>query len=123
MAHEQRGEFKQAAADQAARASELPWQIPIAGSVSGPKPRPVRRASSRQLKGAHQRARNACLRHYHFATAYAALEDKDGAFRYLFESCAAHEMWISFIQIDPKMDALRGDPRYAELQRRISLNA
>jgi hypothetical protein len=53
--------------------------------------------------------------------AYAALEEKDTAFRYLLESCAAHEMWASFIQIDPKMDALRNDRRYSELRRGLSL--
>jgi hypothetical protein len=48
--------------------------------------------------------------------AHAALGDKDAAFRYLVDSCDANEMWVSFIQVDPKMDALQQDRRYAELR-------
>ena len=79
------------------------------------------RAARRQLKEANQAAKYSSLPHYHIGMAYAALGEKDNAFRCLLESCSVHEMWASFIQIDPKMDALRNDRRYMDLRRGLSL--
>jgi tetratricopeptide (TPR) repeat protein len=58
---------------------------------------------------------------YHLAMAYAALGQNDAAFQWLASACEAHDMWINFIKVDPKMDSLRRDARYLELLRRITL--
>jgi eukaryotic-like serine/threonine-protein kinase len=58
---------------------------------------------------------------YHLAMAYAALGENDLAFQWLDTACEAHDMWINFIKVDPKMDSLRRDPRYMELLRRVTV--
>ena len=58
---------------------------------------------------------------YHLAMVYAALGQNDAAFEWLGTAFEAHDMWINFIKVDPKMDSLRRDPRYMELLRRIGL--
>ena len=58
---------------------------------------------------------------YHLAMAYAALGQNDAAFEWLSTAFKAHDMWINFIKVDPKMDSLRRDPRYMELLQRIGL--
>ena len=58
---------------------------------------------------------------YHLAMVYAALGNNDAAFKRLDTAFEAHDMWINFIKVDPKMDSLRRDPRYLELLRRIAL--
>ncbi|MGI8883239.1 MAG: TPR end-of-group domain-containing protein, partial [Pyrinomonadaceae bacterium] len=47
--------------------------------------------------------------------------DKDKAFEYLEKSYQRHEWGISYLQIDPSLDVLRGDLRFDELVRRVGL--
>jgi eukaryotic-like serine/threonine-protein kinase len=48
-----------------------------------------------------------------------ALGDRDGAFVALDQALAAHSEDLLWIQVDPKLRALRGDPRYARLLKRM----
>jgi len=123
MAHDEKGQYRQAAADQRRALRHFPGQSPLlaaslarslalAGDHQGAR---------RQLREANQAASHSALPHYHFAVAHAALGEKDAAFRGLLESSSAHEMWVSFVEVDPKIDSLRNDGRYAELLRRLSL--
>ncbi|MCA1623999.1 MAG: tetratricopeptide repeat protein, partial [Acidobacteria bacterium] len=45
--------------------------------------------------------------------------NKDKAFEYLEKSYQRREMWMAYLQVDPRLDALRDDPRFAELVRRV----
>jgi len=58
---------------------------------------------------------------YHLAMVYASLGQNDVAFEWLDKAFEAHDMWINFLKVDPKMDSLRRSPRYIELLRRIAL--
>lgn len=53
---------------------------------------------------------------------YAALGDKDEAFKWLELSFARREESLCNIKIDPKWDPLRDDPRYVELVRKVGLS-
>jgi len=123
LAHDEKGQHRQAAADQRRALRHFPDQSPLlaaslarslalAGDHEGAR---------RQLKTANQAARHSALPHYHFAVAHAALGEREAAFRSLLESSSAHEMWISFVQVDPKINSLRSDDRYTELLRTLSL--
>jgi eukaryotic-like serine/threonine-protein kinase len=57
---------------------------------------------------------------YGAATSYAMLGEKDAAFAAL-EKAAAAGNHIDTLKVDPALDNLRSDPRYADLLRRIGL--
>jgi TolB-like protein/Tfp pilus assembly protein PilF len=52
---------------------------------------------------------------------YAALGEKDTAFRLLFMSVDQRINWSLFINSDPSFDSLHSDPRWKELLRRMNL--
>jgi len=58
---------------------------------------------------------------YHLAMVYASLGQNDAAFEWLDKAFEAHDMWINFLKVDPKMDSLRRSDRYIELLRRVAL--
>ena len=58
---------------------------------------------------------------YTFATAYAGLGDKDLAFQWLERSNADRAYEILWIKVDPLLDNLRSDPRFADLVKRVGL--
>jgi len=123
LAYDEKKEYRQSAADQRRAIQHFPGDSPLliaslarTLALSGDQ-----KDARRLLKELSRPSKDSALPHYHIGMAYGALGEKDTAFRYLLESCAAHEMWASFIQIDPKMDALRNDRRYSELRRGLSL--
>ena len=56
------------------------------------------------------------------ATLYAALGDKDRAFEWLERVHAERNYYVVFLNSDPALDGLRGDPRFIDLLRRIGLD-
>jgi len=58
---------------------------------------------------------------YRLAHMYAMLGDKDRAFAELEESLAASDWDINRLKVDPFMDPLRGDARFAALLKRLNL--
>ncbi len=123
MAYDEKKQYRKSAADQRRAIQHYPGNSPLlvaslarSLALSGDQ-----KSARRQLNEVNQPSKYSSLPHYHIGIAHAALGEKDVAFRYLLESCSAHEMWASFIQIDPKMDTLRNDRRYTELRRRLSL--
>src|SRR5688572_33281182 len=59
----------------------------------------------------------------HLGAAYAALGQHDEAFRCLNDACNQRESWIAFLNVDPRLDDLRRDSRYAELTAALRLPA
>ena len=55
------------------------------------------------------------------ASVYAALGDKDMAFRLLFKRVEERSDWHIFIKADPPFDSLHSDPRWKDLLRRMKL--
>jgi eukaryotic-like serine/threonine-protein kinase len=122
LAYDEKRQYRKSAADQRRAIRHFPGDSPLliaslarTLALSGDK-----KSARRQLQEVNQTSRHASLPHYHIGMAHVALGEKDTAFRCLLESCSVHEMWASFIQIDPKMDTLRDDRRYAELRHRLS---
>jgi serine/threonine-protein kinase len=58
---------------------------------------------------------------YGFAFPYAALGDKDQAFKWLEQSLQDRAWEITYIKVDPAMDSLRSDPRFNDLVKRVGL--
>ncbi|MGE5814009.1 MAG: TPR end-of-group domain-containing protein, partial [Acidobacteriota bacterium] len=59
---------------------------------------------------------------YSVATIYAALGRSDEAFTWLERACDEHDSWMVYVGLDPRLDPLRSDPRFAALLKRIGLS-
>ena len=52
---------------------------------------------------------------------YAALRENDRAIEWLQQGFHEHSAWMIKLRVDPRLDPLRGDPRFADLVRRVGL--
>jgi TolB-like protein len=59
---------------------------------------------------------------YALAEAYVGIGDRDNAFAYLRKAYAQREPALLFIGVEPKMDSVRNDPRFAALVDEIGLS-
>ena len=58
---------------------------------------------------------------YRLAEIYAAIGEKDQAFAYLEQAYQAHAMHFCNLKVEPTLDPLRSDPRFADLLWRVGL--
>lgn len=58
---------------------------------------------------------------YDVALVYIGLGDKDRAFEWLEKSYAGRARALGFAKVEPRLDALRSDPRFIDLLRRMGL--
>jgi Tfp pilus assembly protein PilF len=58
---------------------------------------------------------------YGFAIAYGGLGDKDRAFQWLERSLQDRAWDITYLKVDPLMNNVHSDPRFADLVRRVGL--
>jgi serine/threonine protein kinase/tetratricopeptide (TPR) repeat protein len=54
---------------------------------------------------------------YHFAMVYVGLGMTDDAFKQLERGCVEHSPYLDFLNVEPHLDPLRADPRFADLLR------
>jgi len=59
---------------------------------------------------------------YDRAAVRAALGQTDEAFAALEDGYQARAEWMGYLKVDPQMDMLRSDPRYAALLRRLNFS-
>ena len=71
----------------------------------------------------HERSRDTFVSPYALATIHAALSDLDVAFGWLEQALADRSYWIIYLNVDPALDNLRGDARFAALCARAGLPA
>jgi tetratricopeptide (TPR) repeat protein len=74
-----------------------------------------------ELRGAIVDARNGYVPPFDLAELYARLGDKDHAFENLEKSYKEGAHNIAFLKVEPGLDNLRSDPRFARLLQRIGL--
>jgi len=58
---------------------------------------------------------------YSIAGIYAALGEADAAFAWLNQACEQHDVQLVSVKVDPTLDGVRSDLRFAELVRRVGL--
>jgi serine/threonine protein kinase/tetratricopeptide (TPR) repeat protein len=58
---------------------------------------------------------------YSIATIYAALGETDQAFVWLRRATDEHSSDLAYVKVDPKLDRLRPDPRFADLLKKMNL--
>jgi TolB-like protein/DNA-binding winged helix-turn-helix (wHTH) protein/tetratricopeptide (TPR) repeat protein len=60
---------------------------------------------------------------YDMALAFVGVGEKDQAFSWLEKAASDHAARLIFLNVEPRFDSLRSDPRYAELMRRLGFAA
>ena len=58
---------------------------------------------------------------YGIASIYACLGEKNAAFEWLETAYAEHDQTLVWVKVHPRLDGLRGDPRFQDLLRRMRL--
>jgi serine/threonine-protein kinase len=75
------------------------------------------------LNQLHELAKQRYVPSSAFIVIYAALGEKDQAFTWLERAYEEHDEDLDLLNVDPKLDSLRSDPRFAELARRVGLRS
>ena len=58
---------------------------------------------------------------FYVAIVYAGLGENDKSIDWLEKAYTDHSNAIVFLKVDPQLDALRSNPRFHELQRKLRL--
>jgi hypothetical protein len=58
---------------------------------------------------------------YRVAAIYLGLGKRAEAFARLEQAYEDHDPWLIWLNVDPVLDGLRADPRFADLVRRVGL--
>jgi hypothetical protein len=58
---------------------------------------------------------------YEVAIAYVLLREKDQAFPWFNKAVEERSDCMVMLAVDPRLDSLRSDPRFQDLQRRVGL--
>ena len=58
---------------------------------------------------------------YNVAALYASIGEKEHALEYLQKAYEEGSFYMSWVMVDPELDGIRSDPRYADLLRRMGL--
>jgi TolB-like protein/Tfp pilus assembly protein PilF len=66
-------------------------------------------------------ARGICVSPYSIAGVYAALGQSEPAFEWLNRAYEQHDLQLVSLKVDPSLDGVRSDPRFADLVRRVGL--
>ncbi|MGB7926266.1 MAG: protein kinase [Pyrinomonadaceae bacterium] len=114
-----KGEYEQAIAElqKAIQLDEDPWTIASLGhtyAIAGKREEALKLLS--RLKELSTRRH---VSPYHIAAIHAGLNEKEQAFQWLEKAYKQREQSLIFLKVDPLMDNLRSDSRFADLLRRV----
>jgi tetratricopeptide (TPR) repeat protein len=115
----QKGDFEQAIVElQKARAlQDAPF---VVGSLGYAYAASGRRGEAQKLiDESKEQARQRHVSPYWIAMIYVGLGEKDEAFAWFEKAYEERSPWLLWFKIDPLLDTLRSDPRFADLLRRI----
>jgi serine/threonine protein kinase/TolB-like protein/Tfp pilus assembly protein PilF len=120
-AREQKGDYDEAIAEyrKAAQLDDAPLIMAALGHTFVMAGR--RDEAQRVLEEMKQMAASRHVSPYHFAIIHAALGNRDEAFEELEQSYRARSEALVWLKVDPRLDMLRTDPRFIDLQRRVGL--
>lgn len=119
-AYEQKGMYKEAIAEfqraVALSGDDLRVRANLghAYAVSGRRDEALRMLA--ESKGQSERR---YISPFNIAIVYVGLGEKDQAFEWLEKAYDDRLLWMVFLKVDPRLDSLRSDPRFADLLRRM----
>ena len=67
------------------------------------------------LQALKEQANRLYVSPYEIAVIHAALEENEQAFTCLEQACIDHSVWLSWLDVDPRLDPLRADVRFEKL--------
>jgi len=80
-----------------------------------------RTEATKVLDHLRERMRNEFVSGAFVATIHVGLGEIDEAFAALAQGAAQHSWFVPFWKVDPELDPLRSDPRFAELLKKVGL--
>jgi serine/threonine-protein kinase len=122
LAYQQKGMYEQAIAEfnEAQRLDPESW-APAAFIAHAHAAWGKRGEAQRGLDELKRIAQQKHVDPYNIGVIHAALGEKDQAFEWFEKAFQARSEELLFLKVDPKMDSLRSDARYADLLRRLKL--
>jgi TolB-like protein/Tfp pilus assembly protein PilF len=124
LAYEQQGDLARALeelqkASKLGLESEIPEPMAELGYLYA---RLGRKSEAEQvLKELTRRSERGYVSAYNLATVYVGLGRKEQALTFLERAYADRSSFMGFLKVDPELDPLRSDPRFAELLRKVGL--
>jgi len=88
----------------------MPWRWP-AGT----------RKPARSSTSSSRLAQRCYVPAYHLAIVCAGLGETDQAFAWLEKAHGERDGFLTYLKVDPRLDRLRPEPRFADLLRRVGL--
>jgi TolB-like protein/DNA-binding winged helix-turn-helix (wHTH) protein/Flp pilus assembly protein TadD len=90
--------------------TELAYSLAAAGQTAGART---------ILRTLEERSRSSWVPAYNLAIIHVALKENDEAFRYLQKAYDEQDWALLVLPVEPRLDPLRGDPRFIELCRKL----
>ena len=120
-AYEMKGSLPEAIAEyqKARQLDDDPRMLALLGHVYAASGK--RNEASKMLDQLKEIAKQRYVPAYSFAIVYAGLGEKDQAFQWLERSYQDRAFEMTSLKVDPLVDNLRSDPRFADLVRRVGL--
>ncbi len=80
-----------------------------------------REAAQKIIAELQELAKSRYVSSYQIAAVYAGLGEKDQAFAWMQKAYDERSDGLVNLKVDPRLDSLRSDPRFADLMRRVGL--
>jgi len=120
-AYEMKGSLQEATLEyqKARQLNDDPWVLSLLGHVFAASGR--RDEALKALDELKKISKQRYVSGYSFAVVYAVLGDKDQTFQWLEKSCQNREPRITRVKVDPLLDNLHSDPRFADVLQCVGL--
>jgi tetratricopeptide (TPR) repeat protein len=121
-AYEQQGRFKEAIAEAQRAAANDPENLLYLASLGHAYAKAGRTNDARAtLVRLADASKSRHVSAYHVAVIHIALGDNDTGLDWLERAYAEQSPWIGYLKVDPRVDAVRANPRFGQLLKKARL--
>jgi len=121
-AYEQLGHYSDAIAQLEKAAAVSPGSAAMQSALAHAYALGGKRAEAKRILGQLLvMRRQGYVSPYEIAVIYVGLGEKDRAFEWLERAYREHSSWLSYLNVESRLDPLHSDPRFADLVRRVGL--